>query len=213
VFLSTPAIISVFSGRVADTGVDPLGHMVNCRHLLNDAKLPKAELLWASPREVFNVMQAELAGCDSGQMQGALAQKANGSGFRPRLVGSSECHCDRPACQFSWLPRKQRPRAGAPKLLFTHRPIAVPVVHVADRGCRTGGTVSTLPSFFVIARSFQLITPQGSFARTFWPSALSRSESHTFDLHCLTSSPFLLRGFYKLVSRRGLFCHFRGPDR
>jgi transaldolase len=58
----TPSIISVFAGRVADTGVDPVPHMRNCRgKLLNQ---PKAELLWASPREVLNIMHAEEAGCD-----------------------------------------------------------------------------------------------------------------------------------------------------
>ena len=58
----TPAIISVFAGRVADTGVDPVPHMIACRR--NLAKRPKAELLWASPRELLNVFHAEEAGCD-----------------------------------------------------------------------------------------------------------------------------------------------------
>jgi transaldolase len=57
----TPAIISVFAGRVADTGIDPIPHMIACRHEL--AQRPKAELLWASPRELLNVFQAEEAGC------------------------------------------------------------------------------------------------------------------------------------------------------
>jgi transaldolase len=46
---STPAIVSVFSGRIADTGRDPIPHMRACKEAL--ASRPKAELLWASPRE------------------------------------------------------------------------------------------------------------------------------------------------------------------
>jgi len=57
----TPAIISVFAGRVADTGVDPIPHMIACRGELIER--PKAELLWASPRELLNLFQAEEAGC------------------------------------------------------------------------------------------------------------------------------------------------------
>lgn len=56
------AIISVFAGRVADTGRDPIPHMKKCLGLLAD--LPKAELLWASPREVLNVFQANDIGCN-----------------------------------------------------------------------------------------------------------------------------------------------------
>lgn len=57
----TPAIISVFAGRVADTGIDPIPHMIACRQELTEK--PNAELLWASPRELLNVFQAEEAGC------------------------------------------------------------------------------------------------------------------------------------------------------
>ena len=56
-----PAIISVFAGRVADTGRDPIPHMMECLEELSD--LEKAELLWASPREVLNVFQADNMGC------------------------------------------------------------------------------------------------------------------------------------------------------
>ena len=58
----TPAIVSVFAGRVADTGVDPIPHMIACRREL--ARRPKAELLWASPRELLNLFHADEAGCD-----------------------------------------------------------------------------------------------------------------------------------------------------
>ena len=56
-----PAIVSVFAGRIADTGIDPVPHMSKCRDIL--APLKKAELLWASPREVLNVFQANDVGC------------------------------------------------------------------------------------------------------------------------------------------------------
>lgn len=57
----TPAIVSVFAGRVADTGVDPVPLMQECKNLLIDK--PKAELLWASPRELLNIFQADEIGC------------------------------------------------------------------------------------------------------------------------------------------------------
>src|SRR5262249_7449159 len=56
-----PAIVSVFAGRVADTGRDPVPHMRACRDAL--AVRQKAELLWASPRELLNIFQADEAGC------------------------------------------------------------------------------------------------------------------------------------------------------
>ncbi|KAB2939000.1 MAG: transaldolase [Hyphomicrobium sp.] len=56
-----PAIISVFAGRVADTGRDPVPHMKECLAALS--KRPKAELLWASPRELLNIFQADEMGC------------------------------------------------------------------------------------------------------------------------------------------------------
>lgn len=57
----TPAIISVFAGRVADAGVDPMPIMAESLKIM--ASRPHAELLWASPREVFNVVQADAVGC------------------------------------------------------------------------------------------------------------------------------------------------------
>ena len=57
----TAAIISVFAGRVADTGIDPVPHMKSCLSALS--KRPKAELLWASSRELLNIFQANDAGC------------------------------------------------------------------------------------------------------------------------------------------------------
>ena len=56
-----PSVVSVFAGRIADTGVDPEPLMRACGCLLY--KQPKAELLWASTREVLNIFQAEACGC------------------------------------------------------------------------------------------------------------------------------------------------------
>jgi transaldolase len=57
-----PAVISVFAGRIADTGRDPAPMMRASKALLED--LPKAELLWASVREVLNIIQADDCGSD-----------------------------------------------------------------------------------------------------------------------------------------------------
>lgn len=58
----TPAIVSVFAGRIADTGVDPVPLMAEAANLL--LARPRARLLWASTRELLNIFQAEDAGCD-----------------------------------------------------------------------------------------------------------------------------------------------------
>lgn len=58
---NTPSIVSVFAGRVADAGIDPVPLMREASAILKNR--PKAELLWASPREVLNVLQAEETGC------------------------------------------------------------------------------------------------------------------------------------------------------
>jgi len=56
-----PSNVSVFAGRIADTGRDPVPHMAAAVELV---KLePNAELIWASPREVLNVFQADNVGC------------------------------------------------------------------------------------------------------------------------------------------------------
>ncbi|HYC59579.1 MAG TPA: transaldolase [Thermoanaerobaculia bacterium] len=58
---NTPAIVSVFAGRIADTGVDPVPLMREAAQIC--AAKPKAELLWASPRELLNIFQADEVGC------------------------------------------------------------------------------------------------------------------------------------------------------
>ena len=58
---AVPSVVSVFAGRIADTGVDPVPLLRACGALL--AGHDKAELLWASTREVLNILQAQEAGC------------------------------------------------------------------------------------------------------------------------------------------------------
>ena len=56
-----PSYISVFAGRIADAGVDPLPIMARSVDIMIDA--PQSELIWASPREILNVVQADQVGC------------------------------------------------------------------------------------------------------------------------------------------------------
>ena len=56
-----PAYLSVFAGRIADAGIDPLPIMARSVEIMVDA--PRSELIWASPREVLNVVQADAVGC------------------------------------------------------------------------------------------------------------------------------------------------------
>ncbi len=57
----TPAVVSVFAGRIADTGRDPVPLMAEGVKILQNK--PLAELLWASPRELLNIFQADALGC------------------------------------------------------------------------------------------------------------------------------------------------------
>ena len=70
---ATPAIVSVFAGRVADTGIDPVPIMKQARQILRAR--PHAELLWASPRELLNIFQADAAGCDIITVQPEILSK------------------------------------------------------------------------------------------------------------------------------------------
>lgn len=56
-----PSYQSVFAGRIADAGVDPVPIMANAVEVMKQA--PKSELIWASPREILNVVQADQVGC------------------------------------------------------------------------------------------------------------------------------------------------------
>ncbi|HEV7487105.1 MAG TPA: transaldolase [Thermoanaerobaculia bacterium] len=56
-----PSCVSVFAGRIADTGRDPVPIMTECVDILKAA--PQSELIWASPRELLNIIQADAIGC------------------------------------------------------------------------------------------------------------------------------------------------------
>lgn len=56
-----PSYLSVFAGRIADAGIDPVPIMERAVSIAADA--PRAELIWASPREILNVVQADQVGC------------------------------------------------------------------------------------------------------------------------------------------------------
>lgn len=74
----TPAYVSVFAGRIADTGRDPMPHMAAARALVHLS--PTAELIWASPRELLNVFHAEAVGCDIITMTNDLLAKLTSAG-------------------------------------------------------------------------------------------------------------------------------------
>ncbi|MEQ8331580.1 transaldolase [Nisaea sp.] len=74
----TSAIVSVFAGRIADTGRDPVPVMQRCKDILRGK--PKAQLLWASPREVLNLFQADAVGCEIITMTDDLLKKLGGTG-------------------------------------------------------------------------------------------------------------------------------------
>jgi transaldolase len=57
----TPSCVSVFAGRIADTGCDPVPLMAAAVEMLRP--LPQAELIWASPRELLNIFHADAVGC------------------------------------------------------------------------------------------------------------------------------------------------------
>ena len=69
-----PSVVSIFAGRIADTGVDPMPIMRESRKIL--VNQPKAQLLWASVREVLNIVQAEQSGCHIVTVQHDILAKA-----------------------------------------------------------------------------------------------------------------------------------------
>lgn len=74
----TPAILSIFAGRIADTGLDPMPLM---REAVAIAKAkPKAEVLWASPREVLNIFHADETDCHIITVTNDLIKKLEGAG-------------------------------------------------------------------------------------------------------------------------------------
>ena len=76
---SVPSIVSVFAGRIADTGRDPVPYMMKAKEILSGN--PTAELLWASPRELFNIIQAEEMGCHIITVTPDVLKKLSGLGY------------------------------------------------------------------------------------------------------------------------------------
>jgi len=73
-----PAYASVFAGRIADTGRDPVPLMTAALALL--APSPNVELIWASPREVLNILQADAIGCHVITVTSDILAKLDGLG-------------------------------------------------------------------------------------------------------------------------------------
>ncbi|MDD2773304.1 MAG: transaldolase [Elusimicrobiales bacterium] len=69
------SVVSVFAGRVADTGRDPVPHMTQALKILSGH--PDTELLWASPREMLNIFQADACGCHIITVSGDILKKAS----------------------------------------------------------------------------------------------------------------------------------------
>jgi len=69
-----PSYVSVFAGRIADAGIEPLPIMSRSVELLASAA-PSAELIWASPREGLNLVQADSIGCHIITMTSELIKK------------------------------------------------------------------------------------------------------------------------------------------
>ncbi len=75
---NTYNIVSVFAGRIADTGRDPMPYMIESAKILKDLK--KTDLLWASSRELLNIFQAEEAGCQIITVTYDIVKKLSGIG-------------------------------------------------------------------------------------------------------------------------------------
>ena len=75
---SVPSIVSVFAGRIADAGLDPIPYMKYAVEQFKDNK--NAEILWASPRQIYNIIEAIDAGCDIITVQNSLLPKIKNFG-------------------------------------------------------------------------------------------------------------------------------------
>jgi transaldolase len=73
-----PSYISVFAGRIADAGVDPVPIMARAVDVMVAA--PRSELIWASPREILNLVQADQVGCHIITITHDLLTKLDGLG-------------------------------------------------------------------------------------------------------------------------------------
>jgi transaldolase len=74
----TPTILSIFAGRIADVGIDPINIMRDSVELAKN--MPKTSILWASTREVINIFQAEKVGCKIITVPHDILKKLTGIG-------------------------------------------------------------------------------------------------------------------------------------
>lgn len=81
-------IISIFAGRLADRGIDPLPVMQAAEKICH-AK-PNVSLLWASTREAYNIVQADAVGCDMITVPSAIISKAKKNFGKSAMQGSLE---------------------------------------------------------------------------------------------------------------------------
>jgi len=77
-----PSYLSVFAGRIADTGLDPMA-FVSASVEICSALEPKIEVLWASTREIYNLLQAKQSGCSIITVPNDILKKLNGIGKTP----------------------------------------------------------------------------------------------------------------------------------
>jgi len=75
---NTDMVISIFAGRIADTGLDPIPTMKNAINLFKDKK--KIKILWASTREVINIIQADNIGCHIITVPNSILEKTKNLG-------------------------------------------------------------------------------------------------------------------------------------
>lgn len=76
---TVPSYVSIFAGRIADTGVDPVPLMA--AGIALTSMNPKAEVIWASPREILNLFQAEAIGCHVITMTNDILKKLSMVGY------------------------------------------------------------------------------------------------------------------------------------
>jgi transaldolase len=77
--VDVPSYISIFAGRIADTGVDPMPIMVSALEMMKGR--PLSELIWASPRELLNIFQADSIGCHVITVTGEILNKLSKVGY------------------------------------------------------------------------------------------------------------------------------------
>ena len=88
-----PSVVSVFAGRIADTGRDPVPLMQRGARRSAAAADRKIELLWASPRELLNIIQAAEVGCDIITVTPTCSRSWSWSARISASSASRRCRC------------------------------------------------------------------------------------------------------------------------